>query len=87
MKRLGTVKNIMRDGSLLLRITEDVAPGTAVYNAKGDRIGIVSRIFGPVSESYATLKCKHVGAESLKLLESDAYFDPSRAKDAGKKRG
>jgi rRNA processing protein Gar1 len=87
MKRLGTVKNIMRDGSLLLRINEAVAPGTTVFNARGDSIGTVTRVFGPVKEPYATLKYKHTGAESLKLLESEAYFEPPGGKGAGKKRG
>lgn len=87
MKRLGTIKNIMRDGSLLLRITETIAPGTIIYDARGDKIGTVARVFGPVSEPYATVKTKNAGKKSLNLLESEAYFDPSRAKGVRRKRG
>jgi rRNA processing protein Gar1 len=87
MKRLGTVRNIMRDGSLLLRITEDVALGTAVFNARGERIGKVTKVFGPVSEPYATVRAEQPGTESLSLLDSEAFFDPSGGKGAGKKRG
>jgi rRNA processing protein Gar1 len=86
MKRLGNVKNIMRDGSLLLRISEEVGLGTTVFDARGEMIGKVTRVFGPVSEPYATVKAKP-GAETLGMLNSDAYFDPSKGKGAGKKRG
>ena len=87
MKRLGTVRNIMRDGSLLLRITEDVSLGTAVFNARGERIGKVTKVFGPVSEPYATVKSVRSGSESLGMLDSEAFYDPSGVKGAGKKRG
>ena len=86
MKRLGTIKNIMRDGSLLLRVNGGISPGTVVFDARGDKIGAVARVFGPVNEPYAIVKSK-TAAKSLDLLESEAYFDPSRAKGAGRKRG
>ena len=87
MKRLGTIKNIMRDGSLLLRISETVDPGTSIYDARGETIGTVTRIFGPAKEPYATVKVNKTGAKSLNLLDSEAYFDPSAVKGAEKKRG
>jgi len=86
MKRLGTVKNIMRDGSLLLRITEEVGPGTSVFDARGERIGKVARVFGPVHEPYATVQ-SDLHNQDLSMLNSDAYFDPTKVKGARKKRG
>jgi rRNA processing protein Gar1 len=86
MKRLGTVMNIMRDGSILLRITEEVSPGTTVFDARGERIGKVTRVFGPVREPYATVRAESK-AESLNMLNSEAYFDPPKGKGAGRKRG
>ena len=86
MKRLGTVKNIMRDGSLLLRIIEEVVPGTIVFDARGERIGKVTKVFGPVKEPYATVKSE-LRNQDLGLLNSDAYFDPARGKSVRKKGG
>ncbi len=87
MKRLGTVKNVMRDGSILLKITIAVKPGTIVYDARGESLGRVSRVFGPVEEPYMIMKHHSEGSETLNLLDSVVYFDPAGLGDTKKKRG
>jgi rRNA processing protein Gar1 len=87
MKRLGTVKNVMRDGSILLKITTAVEPGTMVYDARGGSLGRVSRVFGPVEEPYMIMKHHSEGSETLSLLDSVVYFDLTGSGNTKKKRG
>ena len=56
MKKLGTVKNITRDGSILLQASETFKPGTPVFDSRGGEIGTVIRTFGPVSAPYISVK-------------------------------
>ena len=85
MKRLGTIKNVMRDGSILIKASLEAEPGTTIYDARGEKLGYVSRVFGPVKEPYMTLK-PDAQAKTLNLLESVAYYDPDGS-EGGRKRG
>ena len=86
MKSLGIVKNITREGQLLLKTTKAVKVGTLVYDARGQRIGKVSRVFGPVNGPYMTLDGCVDGPAQLKLLNSAVYFD-TEGSTSRKKRG
>ncbi len=87
MKRLGVIKNVMRDGSILMKATMLAKPGTVVYDARGKALGNVTRMFGPVDGPYLVLKVRSGGSDTLKLLESTVYFDPNGPVDDRKRRG
>jgi rRNA processing protein Gar1 len=86
MKSLGIIKNITREGQLLLKTTKSVKIGTEIYDAKGRRIGKVSRVFGPVKGPYMTLDGCIDSTAQLKLLNSAVYFD-TEGSTSKKKRG
>ena len=77
MKKLGTVKNIIHDGTILLSAAgQDIPPqGARVYDQRGAEIGKVARVFGPVNGPYISLKPKP-NIETLGLLNSTLYLDP-----------
>ncbi len=87
MKRLGKVKNVMRDGSILLKVTKVVEPGTMLYDARGDSLGRTSRVFGPVEEPYIIMEYGSNDVATLALLESEVYYDPAGNAVTRKKRG
>ncbi len=82
MKKLGTVKNVIHDGTILLRI-EDIpelempAQGTIVFDQRGVEVGKVARVFGPVASPYASLK-KKPNTDALGLLGTSLYLDPEK---------
>ena len=73
MKRLGTVKNLTRNGHVLLRVQQSVDVGKAVHDARGSYIGRITRVFGPVKEPYALVKPEGTGL--TKLLDTHVYVD------------
>ena len=80
MKRLGTVKNLTRNGHVLLRVQQSVDVGKAVHDARGSYIGRITRVFGPVKEPYALVK--PAGTELTKLLDTQVYVDSFESRDA-----
>ena len=87
MKRLGSIKNVMRDGSILLKTTESVKAGTAVFDARGTCLGKVIRVFGPVSEPYMVMKASDKKLNVAQLLDSSVYYDSSGVGGQERKRG
>jgi rRNA processing protein Gar1 len=73
MKKLGTVKNVIHDGTILVSALETPAPGAKVYDLRGAEVGRVSRVFGPVNGPYVSVRPK-APAEPLGLLESTLYL-------------
>jgi len=73
MKKLGIVKNVIHDGTILLRASEIPAPGTRVYDLRGVEVGKVARVFGPVKEPYISLKPKPQ-IETMGLLGTTLYL-------------
>jgi RNA-binding protein len=80
-KRLGTVENFAVNGTVLIRA--DLAPplGTGVVDAKGQAVGTVVRVFGPVRRPY--LSVEPAGKPSLSLLGKEVY--PAQGMPYGKK--
>jgi rRNA processing protein Gar1 len=73
MKKLGIVKNVIHDGTILLRASEMPVPGTRVYDLRGVEVGKVARVFGPVKEPYVSLKPKPQ-TETMGLLGTTLYL-------------
>jgi RNA-binding protein len=72
MKKLGTVKTIIHDGSILLQATEVPSPGTRVCDMRGDEVGRIIRVFGPVTGPYVSVRPKP-GTETVGLLGATLY--------------
>jgi rRNA processing protein Gar1 len=80
MKKLGTVDNVIHDGTMLLSATgadaRDIpAQGTSVCDSRGVVVGHVSRVFGPVKEPYITVKPREQ-TDMLGLIGSALYAGP-----------
>jgi rRNA processing protein Gar1 len=73
MKKLGIVKNVIHDGTILLKASEMPAPGTRIYDLRGVEVGKVARVFGPVKEPYVSLKPKPK-IETMGLLGTTLYL-------------
>jgi rRNA processing protein Gar1 len=72
MKKLGTVENVIHDGTVILRTSETPAPGTRVFDSRGAEVGRVARVFGPVSEPYVSLRPRP-GTDTLQLVGAALY--------------
>ena len=80
MKQLGTVKNVIHDGSILVSVSgfpADCMParGIRVFDRRGLPVGRVARVFGPVNAPYVSLR-PEAGTETLGLLGTALYLDP-----------
>ncbi len=56
MDFLGTVTETTTDGKLIVKCSEPPEIGEAVFDSKQNRIGVVKRVFGPVSGPYASIE-------------------------------
>lgn len=75
MKKLGNVKNVIHDGSILLQALGTPVPGTRVCDMRGAEVGKVARVFGPVDAPYVSVKPKP-GTETVGLLGTALYLCP-----------
>ena len=83
MKKLGTVKNIIHDGTKPLEAHETSKPGTPIYDSRGRMVGKVARVFGPVNGPYVSVKpTGHFDA--LSIMNSSLYAGDS---PVNKKKG
>jgi len=88
MKKLGAVKNIIHDGTILIRASEISRPGTPVFDSRGGEVGKVARVFGPVNEPYLTVRPKGQ-IDAFGLLNSTLYageYKPAHRKGVNKRQ-
>ena len=71
MDFMGKVKEITTDGKLIVQCSEAPEIGAAVYDSGQNRMGIVRRVFGPVSAPYASVETMTAATETMK--ETDLY--------------
>ena len=86
MNKLGNVKNVIHDGHILVRCSETFRPGTPVFDSRGNEVGKVARVFGPVNGPYITVKPKGQ-VDALGLLNSSLYageYKPAHRKGVNK---
>ena len=77
MKKLGTVKNVIHDGTILLKGEETPAPGVKVFDSRGAEVGGVTRIFGPADRPYVSVR-PGTDTDAIGLLGAPLYYDPER---------
>ena len=78
MKKLGTVKNVIHDGTILLGasgtdVRDIPRQGARVFDSRGVEVGTVSRVFGPVKEPYISLRPTTRG-DNVGLLGTALYL-------------
>lgn len=59
MKSVGEVLHVSKTGKLVVRLEDSKVPpriGLYVYSEKGERVGMVVDIIGPVNSPYALVK-------------------------------
>jgi len=86
MIKLGNVKNVTHDGSILLQASEIFRPGTPVFDSRGGEIGKVARVFGPVNCPYISVKPKGQ-IDTFGILNSTLYageYKPAHRKGVKK---
>ncbi len=82
MKKLGTVRNVIHDGTILLGMDTGPAPetpaqGTTVFDQRGVEVGRVARVFGPVGSPYISVR-KKPDVDPIGLLGTSLYLDPEQ---------
>lgn len=86
MKKMGTVKNVNHDGSILVQGSETFRPGTPVFDSRGNEVGTVSRTFGPVNAPYVSVRPKGQ-IDALGIIDSSLYageYKPKHRKGVNK---
>lgn len=82
MDFLGKVKEKTADGRLIVQCSELPEIGDPVFDSKENKVGVVKRVFGPVSAPYASVETKD--AEAIRT-ETDLYT--KRGNKHGKDKG
>lgn len=74
MQVLGTVENISHKGALIVRGEFAPLEGSPVFDNKRAKIGRVTRVFGPVSGPYVSVKpVEGMKGELLSLLGKQVH--------------
>ncbi len=88
MKKIGTVQNVIHDGTILIKSSKAFRPGTPVFDSRGQEIGTVTRTFGPVEGPYVSVKPSG-RVDSIGMLNTSLYagdFKPGTRKKGVNKR-
>jgi rRNA processing protein Gar1 len=86
MEILGKVKEITPDGRLIVQCPDTPEIGEPVFDADQNRIGVVKRVFGPVSGPYASVETKAVATDRMKGTDLYTRGGNKRGKDKGRSR-
>jgi len=84
MECLGTVETVTREGRFVVKAVPTPSVGDAVFDPKGNKIGSVRRIFGPVDGPYITVSCDDPSA--LDNITGKKVFFKGEVRNAKGKR-
>ena len=86
MDFLGKVKEVTTDGRLIVQCPDAPEIGELVFDADQNKIGIIKRVFGPVSGPYASIETKSVATD--RMIGTDLYTrgGNKRGKNKGRSR-
>ena len=71
MDFLGKVKEVTPDGRLIVQCSDLPEIGDVAFDERQNKIGVVKRVFGPVSGPYASVETKITVTENI--LGTDLY--------------
>ncbi|MBO7351484.1 MAG: hypothetical protein J6U12_00965 [Candidatus Methanomethylophilaceae archaeon] len=86
MDFLGKVTEITTDGRLIVQCSEAPEIGAFVFDSGQNRMGIVKRVFGPVSAPYASVETR--AAATDQMIGTNLYTKGGKqhGKDKGRSR-
>ena len=86
MDFLGKVKEMTTDGRLIVQCPDAPDIGEPVFDAGQNKIGIIKRVFGPVSGPYASIETRNVVTD--RIIGTDLYTrgGNKHGKDKGRSR-
>jgi rRNA processing protein Gar1 len=86
MDFLGKVKEVTADGRLIVQCPDTPEIGEPVFDADQNKVGIIKRVFGPVSGPYASIEPKAVATDKMKGTYLYTRGGNKRGKDKGRCR-
>lgn len=86
MDFLGKAKEITTDGRIIVQCSKTPEIGDIVFDSRENKIGVVKRVFGPVSSPYASIEPRLAPTETIR--ETDLYTrgGNKNGKDKGRSR-
>ena len=85
MELLGNVETVSGEGRFVVRSVSAPEMNEAVYDASGNRLGIVKRIFGPVEGPYVTVNANE-GIELTDICGIKVYHKGETKNAKGKRK-
>ena len=86
MEFLGIVKEITNDGRLVVQCSDVPEIGEFVFDKKENKIGVIRRVFGPVSGPYASIEMKNTATESIRGTDLYTRGGNKNGKNKGRSR-
>ena len=86
MDYLGSVQEVTTEGKLVVKCTDLPEIGEVVYDAEKNKIGVVKRVFGPVSGPYASIEPKSKPTGGEKGTDLYTTGGNKHGKDKGRSR-
>ena len=84
MECLGIVETVSGEGRFVIKAERTPEVEDPVFDSKGNRIGTVKRIFGPVDGPYVTISCSD--AKVLDQMPGKKVYYKGEAKNGKDKR-
>jgi len=86
MDILGKVSEVTTDGRIIVKCSETPEIGQFIYDSKGDKIGIIRRVFGPVEGPYASIEMKNKPTEKIRGTNIYTIWGNKNGKSKGRGR-
>ena len=86
MEFLGKVTETTNDGRLIVECSNVPDIGQAVFDQKGNMIGTINRVFGPVDGPYASVESKAPDKNTSKGTDLYTRGGKTNGKDKGRSR-
>jgi rRNA processing protein Gar1 len=86
MDFLGKVKEITPDGRLIVQCSATPEIGVVVFDSDQNKIGVVKRVFGPVSGPYASVETRIAVSEKVRGTDLYTRGGSNNGKNKGRSR-
>ncbi|MBQ7701431.1 MAG: hypothetical protein IJT54_03420 [Candidatus Methanomethylophilaceae archaeon] len=85
MECLGVVETFSGEGRFVVKASYTPETDDPIFDSKGNRIGTVKRIFGPVDGPYVTVSCTD-GKVQNDIVGKKVFFKGEAKHGKGKRR-
>jgi rRNA processing protein Gar1 len=86
MDFLGKVEEVTTDGRLIVKCSDAPEINEAVFDADQNRIGVVKRVFGPVSGPYASIEARVTMSDRIRGTDLYTRGGNKNGKNKGRSR-